>query len=100
MAQRVSRKRRISFSGKKLRRSDDTRAENRGIGAILWSACSGKSGVKKNITEYRIKERHAMIIKVYEDHPDLSLEHLCHLFGVSRSWYYEHIAKPEDDEEQ
>jgi len=41
-----------------------------------------------------------MIRKVHEDYPDLSIEHLCHLFEVSRSWYYEHIAEPEDDEEQ
>jgi len=25
---------------------------------------------------------------------------LCHLFEVSRSWYYEHIEQPEDDEEE
>jgi len=65
----------------------------------LWSACSIKSGVKKHITEYGIKERHAMIKKVHEDHPDLSIEQLCPLFEVSRSWYYEHIGNPEDDEE-
>jgi putative transposase len=41
-----------------------------------------------------------MITKVHEDHPDLSIEHLCHLFEVSRSWYYEHMVGPEDEEEQ
>jgi len=69
-----------------LQGSGHTRAENSGIGALLWSACSRKSGVKKNLTEYGIKERHAMIKKVHGDHPDLSIEQLCHLFEVSRSW--------------
>ncbi len=41
-----------------------------------------------------------MIQKVHEDHPDLSIDYLCHLFEVSRSWYYEHIVQPEDDEEE
>ena len=37
---------------------------------------------------------------MHEDHPDLSLEQLCHLFEVSRSWYYEHRGHSEDDEEE
>ena len=41
-----------------------------------------------------------MIQQVHEDHPDLSIDYLCHLFEVSRSWYYEHIVQPEDDEEE
>ena len=41
-----------------------------------------------------------MIKQVHEDHPDLSIEQLCHLFKVSRSWYYDHIEKPEDGEEE
>lgn len=30
-----------------------------------------------------------MITLAHQDHPDLSLVHLCDLHGVSRSWYYE-----------
>jgi len=41
-----------------------------------------------------------MIQQVHEYHPDLSIDYLCHLFEVSRSWYYEYIGKPEDDEEE
>ncbi len=41
-----------------------------------------------------------MMQKVHEDHPDLSIDYLCHLFEVSRSWYYEHRDQPEDDEEK
>jgi hypothetical protein len=37
---------------------------------------------------------------VHEGHPDLSIDYLCHLFEVSRSWYYEYIGQPEDDEEE
>jgi putative transposase len=41
-----------------------------------------------------------MIKQVHEDYPDFSIEQLCHLFEVSRSWYYEHRGQPEDDEEE
>ncbi len=41
-----------------------------------------------------------MIKKVHGDHPELSTEQLCHLFEVSRSWYYEHRGHPENDEEE
>ncbi len=41
-----------------------------------------------------------MIQKVHEEPPNLSIEQLCHLFTVSRSWYYEHITKPEENEEE
>lgn len=30
-----------------------------------------------------------MIRQAHQEHPDLSIEHLCELLGVSRSWYYE-----------
>ncbi len=39
-----------------------------------------------------------MINQVHEDYPDFPLEQLCHLFEVSRSWYYEYRGQPEDDE--
>jgi putative transposase len=41
-----------------------------------------------------------MINQVHEDHPEFSLEQLCHLFEVSQSWYYEHVGQPEDNEEE
>ena len=41
-----------------------------------------------------------MIQEVHEAASNLSIEQLCHLFTVSRSWYYEHITKPEEDEEE
>ena len=31
-----------------------------------------------------------MIARIKEEHPKLSIERLCELMGVSRSWYYEH----------
>jgi putative transposase len=30
-----------------------------------------------------------MIAQVKEEHPEISIERLCELMGVSRSWYYE-----------
>jgi putative transposase len=41
-----------------------------------------------------------MIKKAHEDYPDLSIEHLCHLFAVSRSWYYDDMSIEDDDEEE
>jgi putative transposase len=31
-----------------------------------------------------------VIARIKEEHPELSIERLCFLMGVSRSWYYEH----------
>lgn len=41
-----------------------------------------------------------MIEKAHNLYPDISLEQLCHLFAVSRSWYYEQQGKPDEDEEE
>src|SRR5260370_6527009 len=41
-----------------------------------------------------------MIEQTHQQHPELSIEHLCELFDVSRSWYYERTAQPESDEEE
>ncbi len=38
-----------------------------------------------------------MITLAHQDYPDLTLVHLCDLLGVSRSWYYEQIAQPDQD---
>jgi putative transposase len=38
-----------------------------------------------------------MIEQAHEQHPELSIECLCKLFEVSRSWYYDHAGKPESD---
>jgi len=41
-----------------------------------------------------------MITQAHQVHPELSLQRLCELFGISRSWYYEHLKQPEDDAEE
>ena len=41
-----------------------------------------------------------MITQAHQVHPELSLQRLCELFEVSRSWYYEHLKQPEDDAEE
>jgi putative transposase len=41
-----------------------------------------------------------MIEKAQELYPDLSIEHLCHLFAVSRSWYYEQKGQSENNDEE
>ena len=38
-----------------------------------------------------------MITQAYQAHPELSVQRLCELFEVSRSWYYEYLKQPEDD---
>jgi putative transposase len=38
-----------------------------------------------------------MIKKAHEDYPELSIEHLCRLFLVSRSWYYEQMTRLNDE---
>lgn len=40
-----------------------------------------------------------MITLAHQDHPDLSIRHLCELHGVSRSWYYEQIKQPEQNDQ-
>jgi hypothetical protein len=35
-----------------------------------------------------------VIARIKEEHPELSIERLCELMGVSRSWYYEHPSLP------
>lgn len=41
-----------------------------------------------------------MIELTHHEHPELSLERLCELFGVSRSWYYERSSRPESTQEE
>ncbi len=38
-----------------------------------------------------------MIEQASQQHPELSIERLCELFDVSRSWYYERGSKPKSD---
>jgi len=38
-----------------------------------------------------------MITLAHQDHPDLSILHLCELHGVSRSWYYEQTTHCEQN---
>jgi len=55
---------------------------------------------KKSVTEHGIAERHFMITQAHQAHPQLSVQRLCELFEVSRSWYYEHLNQLEDDAEE
>lgn len=41
-----------------------------------------------------------MIEQAHQQHPDLSVERLCDLFSVSRSWYYEQASQSESDAEE
>jgi len=41
-----------------------------------------------------------MIEQAHQQHPELSVERLCELFSVSRSWYYERGGQPESDAEE
>ncbi len=41
-----------------------------------------------------------MITQAHQAHPELSLQQLCEMFEISRSWYYEHLKQPEDDAEE
>jgi putative transposase len=56
--------------------------------------------VLKNIAGFEIKERHAMIAQAHALYPELSVQRLCDLFGVSRSWYYEQLRETGPDEEE
>jgi putative transposase len=40
-----------------------------------------------------------MITQAHQDHPELSIQRLCELFGVSHSWYYEAQQERVDEEE-
>src|SRR5205807_7020858 len=54
----------------------------------------------KSLAEQGIRERHVMIEQAHQYHPDLSLERLCDLFSVSRSWYYERSGQSNSDAEE
>ena len=41
-----------------------------------------------------------MITQAHQAHPELSVQRLCDLFEISRSWSYEHLKQPEDDTEE
>lgn len=41
-----------------------------------------------------------MITQAHQAHPELSLQRLCELFEISRSWYDEHLKHPEDNTEE
>lgn len=45
--------------------------------------------VKKSVQGLGVPQRHAMIARVQHEEPDSQVQHLCEVFGVSRSWYYE-----------
>jgi putative transposase len=41
-----------------------------------------------------------MITQAHERYPELTVQRLCDLFGVSRSWYYKQLGEPGQDEEE
>jgi hypothetical protein len=41
-----------------------------------------------------------MIEQAHHEHPELSIERLCELCRVSRSWYYERTSRPESTAEE
>jgi putative transposase len=41
-----------------------------------------------------------MIEQAHHEHPQLSIERLCELCSVSRSWYYERTSRPESTQEE
>ncbi len=41
-----------------------------------------------------------MIEQAHHEHPQLSIERLCGLCSVSRSWYYERTSRPESTQEE
>jgi putative transposase len=41
-----------------------------------------------------------MIEQAHQQHPELPIERLCELFGVSRSWYYERAGQPASSEDE
>ncbi len=41
-----------------------------------------------------------MITQAHQAHQELSLQQLCEMFELSRSWYYEHLKQSEDDAEE
>ena len=38
-----------------------------------------------------------MITQAHQAHPQLTLQRLCEMFEISRSWYYEQLDQPGDD---
>lgn len=38
-----------------------------------------------------------MITLAHQEHPEISIEHLCELLEVNRSWYYEHSSQADPD---
>jgi hypothetical protein len=50
---------------------------------------SGENQIlKKSLASMRSQKRHTVIGQMREEHPEMPLEKLCSLMGVSRSWYY------------
>ncbi len=41
-----------------------------------------------------------MITLAHQEHPELSIVHLCELHGISRSWYYEQSTHPEQNTQE
>jgi transposase InsO family protein len=64
---------------------------------MLWAVGSGKPGAKKNGAAAPVAQRHTLITAIHDQEPGLSIERLCELLGVSRSWYSERLSAPAQD---
>src|SRR4051794_32713264 len=62
------------------------------VGAFLRTALPGEPDPKKVAKEHALTNRHAVTEQVREEHPEISIERLCELMVVSRSWYYERLS--------
>src|SRR5205823_1626160 len=62
---------------------------------------SGGRCAKKSLASAPIQQRHALIDRLREQMPQLSVRKLCRALGVNRQWYYQHhhpSAHQQDDE--
>ena len=64
---------------------------------MLWAVGSGKPGAKKNGAAAPVAQRHTLITAIHDQELGLSIERLCELLGVSRSWYSERLSAPAQD---
>ncbi|HEY1353545.1 MAG TPA: IS3 family transposase [Ktedonobacteraceae bacterium] len=63
----------------------------------MWTIGLGESDAKKNVAAAGVAECHIMVTLAHQEHPEISIEHLCELREVSRSWYDEHSGQVDPD---
>ena len=54
----------------------------------MWTTLSGEPDSKKVAKENALITACLLANQVREEHPEMSIERLCELMSVSRSWYY------------